>query len=55
MDIVLIAAAMVALLVFPVVACGIVWLTGRTPTRKRPDPPRTNRARRTIPGNDSEN
>lgn len=53
MNITVIAAGLVALFMFPMVAYGVMWFTGRDTTADRPEPPETNSPRRNIPGQNS--
>ncbi|WP_436902238.1 hypothetical protein [Halovenus halobia] len=52
MNIIVIAAGLVALFVFPMVAYGVMWFTSRDST-DRPEPPETNNPQRNIPGQNS--
>lgn len=54
MEALLIAAGIAALLCTPMMAFALMWVTGHGESGgDRPDPPRTNRTSRTIPGSDS--
>jgi hypothetical protein len=54
MEPVFIAVALLGLLTFPMIAYGVMWFTSRDRTGDRPEPPQTNRNRRTIPGGGSD-
>jgi len=54
MEPVFITVALLGLLTFPVVAYAVMWLTGRERNGDRPEPPETNRNRRTVPGDGSD-
>jgi hypothetical protein len=55
MNIIVISAGLVALFVFPLVTYSVMWFTSRQGETERPEPPETNRTRRTIPGHNSDN
>lgn len=53
MNVMVLAAGLAALFVFPLAAYAVVWFTSRDSDSGRPEPPETNRPRRNIPGRNS--